>query len=437
MGEPAGPADGIDATTIDTRPDEDVQLFQSPDETADPLLFQIEDIEPRLTDRRPRRLFESEPYDPIGIRIGSFVYFPETEVAGAATSNVRRQTPADSDVAAEIRTDSRLVSDWKQHAVELRTTSFTTFHNAFPGEDDRAWGIEGRGRLDVTRRTNLQGQLSHDVAQEGRSAIDANLTGDRAEVVTQRAALTLNHRFNRLSIQLRGALDDLDFGEVRDTTGAISTSNDDRDTTAATQAARATWEFKPTFSVFGEVETNQRDYKTAALSDGLIRDSDGQRYRLGIDFGSTSQILRGEVSLGWGQQIPVAAGLETIDGILIDANLAWRLSAPTTLLFTARSDIFDSTTANSAGVMSRQIGVEARHAFRRHLIATAGISFTDLDYEQITLEEQELRAALGLEYFLNREWVLFGRYEHIDYASSEAGGDWSSNDVRLGVRWRR
>jgi hypothetical protein len=439
VGEPAPPVDGADPTLIDSRPREEAELFQSienPPAGFDPLLFQIEDIDPLLTDRRPRRLFTREPYDPVGVRIGSFVYFPEVEVAGEATSNVLRQTPAASDVAAEMRTRARLVSNWSVHALEFNATGLTSFHDEFPSEDDAAWNLEARGRLDVSRRTNLQGLVAHDVRQEGRAAIDASQFGDRAEVTTNSADLTLNHRFNRLSLQLRGSYDDIDFGP---TTGAGpgGNTNDDRDTQVATQAVRTTWQFKPTFAVFGEVETNQRRYNVAAVSDGFSRDSNGERYRAGIDFGSTGQIVRGEMSLGYGEQDPSDPGLGTVEGILIDANVAWRMNDLTTLLLLARTDIFDTNTAGSAGVISRSMGLEARHSLRRYLVATAGITYTDQDYDDVPIQESILSTALGLEYYVNREWTLFGLWTHTDFDSNQPGGSWTADDVRLGARWRQ
>jgi hypothetical protein len=436
VGEPLPIEDGLDPTQFDTRADEDLALFENRPAAPDPLLFQIEDIDPLNTDRRTRRLFEREPYDPVGIRIGSFIYFPETEVNGLATSNLFRRSDAISDVAAEISTDSRLVSNWSRHAVELRGTSLTSFHNDFPDEDNRAWAIEGRGRLDIARRTNLQGLLSHDVRQEGRGAIDASTTGDRADVTTDQAELAFNHRFNRLSLQIRGSIADNTY-EIADDPLSPTTGPNDRDTTVSEQAARATWEFKPTFAAFAEVEINQRRYDVAAVSDGFSRDSDGERTRIGIDFGSTGEILRGEVSIGYGVQNPDAAALSDVEGFLIDANVAWRLSDPTSILFTARTDLYDTNTANSAGVVARSFGVEARHAFQRYLVASAGLTYTTQDYDGVDIDETELRTALGLEYFVNREWILFGRYEHFDFRSNQTDGDWKSDDVRLGVRWRR
>jgi hypothetical protein len=439
VGEPAPPVDGADPTLIDSRPREEAELFQSienPPAGFDPLLFQIEDIDPLLTDRRPRRLFTREPYDPVGVRIGSFVYFPEVEVAGEATSNVLRQTPAASDVAAEMRTRARLVSNWSVHALEFNATGLTSFHNEFPSEDDAAWRLEARGRLDVSRRTNLQGLIAHDVRQEGRAAIDASQFGDRAEVTTNSADLTLNHRFNRLSLQLRGSYDDIDFGPATAASPG-GNSNDDRDTKVATQAVRTTWQFKPTFAMFAEFEADQRRYNVAAVSDGFSRDSNGERYRAGIDFGSTGQIVRGEMSLGYGEQDPSDPGLGTVEGILIDANVAWRMSDLTTLLLLARTDIFDTNTAGSAGVISQSLGVEARHSLRRYLVATAGITYTDQDYDDVPIHESILSTALGLEYYVNREWTLFGLWTHTDFDSNQPGGSWTADDVRLGARWRQ
>ena len=434
VGEPPAPEDGGDATLVDSRTQEEADLFttalDSPPAGFDPLLFQIEDIDPLRTDRRPRRLFEQEPYDPIGIRVGSFVYFPEVTVAGETTSNVLRQSPARDDTSVELLTRARLVSNWNVHALEFNASGLTSFHNDFPSENDAAWNVEARGRLDVSRNTNVQGLIAHDVRQEGRSAIDAAQFGDRAVVAADTADLTLNHRFNRLSVQLRGGYDDIDYGP-----SGTGNSNADRDTRVATEAIRTTWQFKPSFSIFGEIETNQRRYNVAAVADGFSRDSDGQRFRAGVDFGSTARIIRGEFSLGHGSQDPSDPGLSDVDGVLIDANVAWRISEPTTLRFLARTDLYDTNTAGSAGVVSRALGVEARHVLRRHLVATAGLTYTDQDYDDVPIRESEVRSSLLLEYYVNREWTVFSQWEHINYDSNLPDNSWVANDLRVGARW--
>lgn len=430
LGDPEPWNDGADLGR-DTRPPEDLDVFNTPPADHDPLLFQIEDIDPVATDRRPARFARIEPYDPVGIRIGSFVLFPEAELGGLYTSNVLSSPQPRSDIAAELRTEARLVSNWNVHAVELRGTTFSTYHDDHSSEDDRAWSAEARGRLDISRRTSLQGLVARSVSQEDRTAIDANVIGDRAEVRSDEARLALNHRFNRLAVELRGSVSDTTY-TMPDDGGSIA----DRDTLETRQAVRASWELKPTLAIFAEGELNQRD-KKAAPADGIRRDSDGVRTRVGLDFGSTGAILRGEASVGYGRQTPRDGRLASVDALLFDANLAWRPSEITSVMLTASSDIYDTTTDGSGGVVSHQVGIEGRHAFRRHLIGSAGLSYTHYDFHRTPIKESAVTAFVGAEYYASPELVLFARYQHLSFASNDVNGDYETDEVRVGVRVRR
>ncbi len=435
VGEPLPPEDGTDPLVIDTRPQDDIDVFENPPAGFDPLLFQIEDLDPISDNRATLRLARLEPFDPIGIKIGSFVLFPEVELDAAWNSNVFRAPSAQSDSAFELRPSARLVSNWSRHALEFRGTGGLSYFNEFNSENDKSYLLESRGRLDVTRRTNLQALISREQALESRSALDASTAGSRINQITERAEGALNHRFNRLSLQFRGSVTDFGFGETENV--GVTTSNADRDYTATEETVRATWEFKPTFSVFTEVAVNQRNYDTAAASDGLNRSSDGERYRAGVSFGNTGQILRGEVSLGYGVQTPDDKRLQDIDGLILDANATWRVSDFTSILFNARSDVSETTTVNVGGSFNRSAGVEVRHALRRYLIASAGLTYSTQDSQDGVIDENEIRATLGAEYFVNSDVILFSRYAHTQFTSADGLTDYDADEVRLGLRLRR
>lgn len=431
------PVDGWDAS-IDTREPEDRALFENVEDTPagyDPLLFQIEDLRP-IENRRTDRLFRLEPYDPIGMKFGSFVYFPEAELAGLYNSNVFSSPVAERDVAFDLTTSSRLVSNWSRHALELRSTSNWSFYDEYNSENDKDYELEARGRLDFARRSNLQGSISHERAQESRSAIDAQTAGTRPNIDVDSANLTLTHAFNRLEVQVRASLSDEDIGNARDGFGGI-VDNNDRDRRTDEEYVRLTYEFKPSFSVFAEGGINTRDYKIAAYTDGLSRDSDGQRYRIGFDFGDEGQILRGEFSLGYGVQNPDESSLGEVEGLLFDSNVTWRVSELTALRLSGRTDIYDTTTPGSGGVLSHEIGLEARHAFLTYLVGTAGITYTVNDYEGVDIKEDEFRLNLDAEYYASRELILFGAYQHTEFSSNLPEDDWNSDEFRVGVRVRR
>ncbi|MGI9390721.1 MAG: outer membrane beta-barrel protein, partial [Boseongicola sp.] len=227
----------------DQRARRDREPFENPPAGHDPRYFQIE-IEP-LADRRTRQFFEAEPFPHVGWRLGSFILFQEFEIGPAWDSNVLLGRDARGDWRADFLSETRLVSNWTNHALELRMLHDRSNHNKFTQEDDVQQIYELRGRLDITRRTNLEARAAHEIGQESRNSIDATVSSGapRADVTTDRVNLTLNHRFNRLSVQLRGGHTRTSYEEP---TGGTT---NDRDFKSRTIALRAQWEFRPTFSV--------------------------------------------------------------------------------------------------------------------------------------------------------------------------------------------
>ena len=252
----------------------------------------------------------------------------------------------------------------------------------------------------------------------------------------EKAIISSTPRFNRLSLQLRGGVTDYDYGSVTSSSGGVVT-NDERDMRELQAALRATWEFKPALLVFAEAQFLARVHGDVSASDGISRDSDGDRWRLGLSFGNKGQILRGEASVGWGRQRPEDSRLAEIAGVIVDANLAWRINALSSLLLTARSDIGESTSAGSGGAVSRQAGIELRHAFRRDIIGTAGLRYAVQAYSGIDLTERELVAALALERYLSREVALFARYQHTNFDTDAIGRSYDADEFRIGMRIRR
>lgn len=446
--EPTQPVDGVvdnsqtssqqgdpnSQEPLDARSPEDIAAFERPPAGFDLSLYSVE-LDPIL-DRRPEQLYRFEPFQAVGYRVGSFTVFPELISAGYATNNLYRSATArQSDLALELRPTFRAVSNWRVHAVEVRATGLTSFYADHPTEDVRAYTLEARGRLDISRRTNIEVLTSFDHTPESRGSINAiNAIGDRTELDTSRAQITFNHRFNRLSVQLRGSLIETDASAVRTASGTIE-PNFYRDNTLREGATRVAWAFKPTLSVFGEVAVNARDYR-APSTDGISRDSTGERTRIGLSFGNNGQVIRGEASIGYGRQKFDDSRLPEIDGVLLDANLAWRISGITALLLQARTDVTESQVANSGGALSRAVQGELRHELSKRLIGTAGGRWTNQQYVGTTISETELAALLGLEYYVNRDITVFARYQHIDFQSSTAGRSYEADEARVGVRIR-
>ena len=116
--------------------------------------------------------------------------------------------------------------------------------------------------------------------------------------------------------------------------------------------------------------------------------------------------------------------------MLFDADLTWHIT------FTAATDVAETTTTDTGGVLERQYALALRHSFSTRLIGTTGISYYNRDFVGGDLTEQQATGAAGLEYYLSREWVLFGRYQHTAFYTTSENGNYTVEEVQMGVRFR-
>jgi hypothetical protein len=434
LSEPLAPLEGEeDITEADMRSPEDLRAFIGEPGAFDPLLLAAGEINPVFSGSTFQG-FALDPFPPVGTRIGSFLLFTTIETDADYNNNIFASPVAVGDTALEVRPAARLASTWSRHALEFRASGDLSFHDRFTTEDDRAYLVESLGRLDVTSQTNLQGFIAHEEAQESRSAINAQSAGTRPNINVTRLRGAFNHQFNRLSVQLRGNLIDTSYS-TNLFAGQIQ-NNSDRNFTLYDQAVRPEWEFSPYLFVYSDIALNQREYKIAAFSDGINRSSKGERYRLGVSFGDIGQYLRGSISLGYGRQTPDSPELALTDGLLIDAGLTWQPTPLTTLQFTAATDVAETTTTGSGGVLERVYGLELRHSFTRSLVGIAGLGFMTRDFTGADITESQVTVAAGGEYYLNRYAVLFTRYQHGIFDSSQPFSSYEVDEVQAGVRLR-
>jgi hypothetical protein len=88
------------------------------------------------------------------------------------------------------------------------------------------------------------------------------------------------------------------------------------------------------------------------------------------------------------------------------------------------------------GVLERTYAVQARHSFSTRLIGSLGATYLNRDFVGGDLTEQQSSEAAGLEYYLSREFVLFGRYAHTNFYTTAPNGNYTVEEVQLGVRIR-
>jgi len=109
----------------------------------------------------------------------------------------------------------------------------------------------------------------------------------------------------------------------------------------------------------------------------------------------------------------------------------------TSVIFNASSDVSETTTTDVGGALYRYAGVEVRHELTNYLVASAGLIYSNQNSQDGVIYDNEFRETLGLEYYANRNWILFARYAHVNFDGVGVPNDYIGDEVHVGVRWRR
>lgn len=384
------------------------------------------------------------PYQPVGVRVGSFLLFPTIETGISGSDNVFRSASSrKSDMFADLTVGATLTSNWRRHALEFRIQNARTYHQEFSTENENRLDALVRGRLDISRRTNIVGDVSYSYGQEARGGVNTPTVaaGDRPSVIQQRAGVEANHRVNRLTLQLRGAVTDNIYGTVPATpdplTGVTATiDGNDRNYVQREIGGRAGWQFNPNLQLYADVVLNNRTHEAVSSTDGILRNSDGYRAQVGVAFDKRGK-LQGEASAGYASQTPDDVRLKTVSGVIYNGKLSWQPTGLTEVIATANSDIGETSLAGSGGALTRTTGVEVRHALRRHIILVAGASYAVANFGGSSLKETSTVGRLGLEYYLTREAAVLAGYQHTNFETNGVTKGYEDNTVRVGVRVRR
>ncbi len=366
-----------------------------------------------------------DPYEPLGLRAGSFVFLPEIEVIAGYTDNAAGVAGGTSSSFTAIEGRVTAQSDWNRHSLTASLRGgYTTFSDV-SNEDDGEFGAEALLVLDVLRETRLALSAGYGFATEDE--IDDQVYSAEAE---------LSHRFNRLTASVRGAIDDFDYG----TRGAVSlgsvTEDEVADYSETEIALRLAYEVSPRLSVYGEVSSNRREFDRQIDANGFLRGSDGYALSTGATI-EISEKLRGSVSIGYQVQTPDDPVFADIEDFLYAANLTWFVTPLTNIVLVARSNIGETVLAGSSGEVGRDIAIEINHALRRNVELTASLAYGRDEFIAAGPVETDTTATFGVTYLLNRNIAITGSYRHYEFNSTNPGVDYDANIFLLGLRLQK
>jgi len=276
----------------------------------------------------------------------------------------------------------------------------------------------------VTRQTALIGEGTLIVGTDNPGSPNVQAGLSRFPIYTTLgAAAGVTQRFNRVELTAKGLVERTDYQDSHFTDGTTQ-SNDDRNFNRFGGSLRGSYDLMPGLKPFVEVSADTREHDIAVDRFGTQRDSTGWIAKGGTTF-QFSRLLTGELAVGWIQRTYKDPSLQELNGFLFDGSLIYALSALTNIKLTASTTAAETTVPGTAGVLTRNAGIEFEHAFRRWLIGAVKFNYGFDDYVGSARKDDRFSLSGSITYKLNR-WAQ---------TKAEVRQEWLRSTTPAGVNY--
>lgn len=384
--------------------------------------------------RRPPR--ETDPFEPLGVKVGGFRLFPVLEVTTDLSDNARTDPSGKiTDIAGRLAPSFRLESNWLRHSYNLNVSSEHIFYAKASDVNSNTFTGTSALRLDIRRNTNLLNTATYQLTQtsSASSEVPGTAIGNRADhEVTYTSALT--HRFNRLIATATAGINWVFVDDVK-LAGGGRENNADREYIEPTAKLRLGYEVSPAITPFVEVGYTPRIHRKTLDRNGLARNSQGFTASSGFGF-NLSPIWDGEVSLTYEHRNYKDNRLDDVNALGVNATINWRPSELTTVSLVAATDIEESSTIGISGTRNFDLALDVSHKFRDNITGTMGFGLNYDDFIGTGNDDVYFTMQAGFAYALRRELEWVTNYQFTHFKSGTAGNNYTENRISTGLRFR-
>ena len=373
---------------------------------------------------------ERPEFDPLNVRLRSFILAPSVQVSGNYDTNVFTQSRnGKSDFFTSIQPTISLKSDWSRHQLNFETGADLTRYFNYDERDANDFYANIGGRLDISRDNILSGRGRVERLHEEPDSPDspAGKGLDVVEYYRNLVELSYRHNFNRLFTIVGGDITRLDFEDQN------GQDEDTRDRNQYRGKFRLGYQLSPRINVFGDATYDVRRYdETPALD----RDSQGVNLQVGSGIDITS-VLFGEAGVGYVYRKYQDSQLDSVNGVSANAGITWNITQLTSLNFTAQADVLESTITyeddQASSNYRKSFGVEVWHELLRNVLLNANADYYRDDFEGTSRSDDTVDLGGGVRYLLNRNLSLDANYSYRTRWSDENDSEYSRNLIMIGL----
>jgi hypothetical protein len=365
-------------------------------------------------------------YDPMGMRVGSWLLFPSLTTEMLYDSNIfDTQNNEKSSAVLLFTPNLAMQSDFGRHALNInlgashrRVTrdSNANTTSAFAHADAR---FDVRGDLSLTAGAKVE---TNQEALGNDNTPAAAKRGVRHMLYS--GSVGVNKAFNRMALSATASATHYDYFDVDSNAGG-KVDQDTRDGSQYSALAKLSYLLSPEYSAFVSVEGNIRDWSYTGAAN---RDSKGIEVLAGVDF-SLTRLLLGSASIGYLRQDYDNAAFKTNNTWSYALDLTWMPTPLATVNVGGRRTIEEATQAGVSGKIGTSLSASVDIEARRNVLVTPSLSFTHKDYIGSNQVDKTYGAGLKVDYLLNRYFKLGAKYDFSKKESNVANQGYKKHVV--------
>jgi hypothetical protein len=376
-------------------------------------------------------------FNPIGLRLGDFFWFPRAELDESFNSNIfATNTRPTSDLITALQPGFDLLSNFPRNALNLHGSSALQFYAGNPAQNTQDAVVSADGQLDVTAGSAFYGNAS--VAHQHISYGSPNSPGNIAQPVTYWdyiARAGYKQGLRRISYQVDVGVDAAQYNAAQLVGGGVLPQST-QDAIISSAALRTSYELIPDYLGFVRVGRSQYNYWHATSNNSSL-----SRFDIGLQI-LPRHIIYGDAYIGYLVQDFAKSGLGSTSGADYGGRLVWNVTRLTTLTFTGLRAFNTGTPGVGAtalagpagnGYLTSTVTATADHELLRNLLLNLNVSYENDSFQGITRTDNVFTAGTGLKYLVNRNLFLGGFFTYYQRSSTIAGASFTQNILTLQV----
>ncbi len=378
-------------------------------------------------------------YQTSGVDLGGFTLRPELTTGLRYNDNIfALRTNKSDDFILKVNPSAVIQSKWSRHSLSLHGNVDHNEYLDLTKESYTNYGFGADTKLDAGRGLafGFGGEFQGLNEPRTSSSTPTNTTKP-IQYDLASAYGNVSREVNRVRVSASAGLRDYNYKDGLIIGGGVS-DQDDRDRQVVDLNGRFEYAVSPDTSVFFEASYNDRSYDLQPPVVALNRDSDGYQFLVGTNFDLTN-VVRGEVSVGYLDQKFDSPLLPDINGFAVRGSVEWFVSQLTTVGFGGSRSVEDSGIQGSSGYLSSKAYFRVDHELLRNLVLSAEGTYGLDDYKGIDREDERFGGTLSGTVLLRRGVGLSFYYLYADQTSRglASGSDYTNNEIGFTIKFQR